>query len=212
MFTCLLAGEMLQKENFSANALAASAFMLLCYDPLLIKDIGFQLSYAAVASIMLYYKSIGGIYDTEHPVLSFAWTSVATSVAAQILTTPLVLFHFHQFPLLFILSNLVAVPLSGIILILLILLCLVSPFDMVATPVGQLIEILSRVMNWQIDRLSATRFASIQEINMDIYDIAVSYCCIFLVTVYWKEKSPRILIVLLAVILLWVIKIRLVCG
>ncbi len=111
MFTCLLAGEALHKENHTANALAASAFLLLCFDPMLLWDIGFQLSYAAVGSLLIYNRWISRLYSSGNTFLSFAWNSVSTSISAQILTTPLILYHFHQFPVLFVLSNLIAVPL-----------------------------------------------------------------------------------------------------
>jgi competence protein ComEC len=212
MFTCLLAGEVLQKENYIENALASSAFILLCYDPIVLQDIGFQLSYAAVGSLIAFNKSINSIYSPDNMIISFAWNSVSTSIAAQVLTTPLVLFHFHQFPLLFILSNLVAVPLSGIILVLLILLCLLSPLAFIAGPIARMAEYLTFIMNIQIDRLNSISFALVRDLKADLTDTVVFYFCIILFSTWLKRKKPGILLGLLCMILLWITKNRLDCG
>ena len=212
MFTCLLAGEALQKENYTGNTLASSAFMLLCVDPKLLWDIGFQLSYSAVASLLIYNRWISGLYMSDNPVTQFAWNSAATSVAAQILTTPLVLFHFHQFPLIFILSNLVAVPVSGIILFMLILVCCFSFIPLIATPLGQLSGLLCQLMNYQVERLSHISFAVISDIKMDIYGSLIFYALIFSITHWLNAKTFSALTIILIILLVWGIWVAMRCG
>jgi len=203
MFTCLLAGESLQKENYTANAFAASALILLCFDPKLIMDIGFQLSYAAVGSLMIYNRYINRIYSPRNLPVLFAWNSISTSISAQVLTTPLILFHFHQFPVLFILANLIAVPLSGIILILLILLCLLSPFPLVAGPVAWITNWLCFEMNTQISRLNKISFAVIADIRASLADSIFLYTCIVLASLWLAFKKPAAALALLFIILIW---------
>ena len=212
MFTCLLAGEALQKENYTGNTLASSAFLLLCIDPMLLWDIGFQLSYSAVASLLIYNSSISGLYVSDNPITQFAWNSVATSIAAQILTTPLVLFHFHQFPLVFILSNLVAVPVSGIILFMLILVCCFSFLPFIAAPLGQLSEWLCQLMNYQVSRLSHISFAVIDDIKMGIYGSLLIYALIFSITYWLNAKTFSSLVTILLILLAWGIWVTLCCG
>jgi competence protein ComEC len=212
MFTCLLAGEALQKENYTGNSLASSAFLLLCIDPMLLWDIGFQLSYSAVASLLIYNRPISGLYVSENAVIHFTWNSVATSIAAQILTTPLVLFHFHQFPLVFILSNLVAVPVSGIILFMLILVCCFSFLPFIAAPLGQLSEWLCQMMNYQVSRLSHISFAVISDIKIDIYGCLLFYALIFSITLWLFTKTFSALLIILAIFLAWGIWVALACG
>jgi competence protein ComEC len=203
MFTCLLAGETLQKENYTANALAASAFILLCFDPKLIMDIGFQLSYAAVGSLMIYNRYISRIYSPRNLSISFAWNSISTSISAQVLTTPLILFHFHQFPVLFILANLIAVPLSGIILILLIFLCLLSSFPLVASPLAWITNWLCFEMNTQISRLNRVSFAVITDIKTGLADSILLYACIVFASFWLSLKKPAAALALLFVMLIW---------
>ena len=212
MFTCLLGGEALQKENYTANALAASALILLCIDPMLLWDIGFQLSYAAVGSLLVYNRWLGRLYISSNSIVAFAWNSVSTSISAQVLTTPLILYHFHQFPVLFILANLVAVPLSGIILIMLIVLCMISPFPVIATPLALLTSWLSRVMNLQIARLNTISFSVVNNIEAGLTGTILFYASIVLLTCWLTSKKPFAALALLFVILVWIAMARSVCG
>jgi competence protein ComEC len=212
MFTCLLAGEAMRKENHTANALAASAFILLCFDPMLLWDIGFQLSYAAVGSLLIYNRLISRLYSSGNIILSFAWNSVSTSISAQILTTPLILYHFHQFPVLFILSNLIAVPLSGIILMLLILLCIISPLRAIAIPLAHLTSWLSLVMNVQIQRLNRISFGVVSNIDAGSLDTILFYVLIAFMSIWLVSKKSFMLFAILFLILLWIILAKSGCG
>ncbi len=58
MFSFIAGGEVLGRKGNIFNSLAASAFVLLCYNPFFLWDVGFQLSYAAVLSIVLFMKPI----------------------------------------------------------------------------------------------------------------------------------------------------------
>lgn len=126
MFTFILVGKMNDRNSESINSLATSAVFLLLINSNLIFDIGFQLSYLAVAGIIVFYSSIYKLYYTKNKVLNFFWKMVAVSIAAQLTTTPLALYYFHQFPNLFILANLVAIPLSNMVMLAALVLLLFS--------------------------------------------------------------------------------------
>lgn len=118
--TCLsflLAGKALRRKPEMLNVISASLFFLLIIDPLIITDVGFQLSYLAVTGIVILYKPIYDLYVTHSWLPDKIWALVAVSIAAQLATCPLSLYYFHRFPNYFILANLLIVPLSnGIIL------------------------------------------------------------------------------------------------
>jgi competence protein ComEC len=205
MFSSLLLGDSLGSENNTGNALASSAFLLLCFDPFLINDIGFQLSYAAVASLLLYNRSVVSIYHPENSLLANTWASIATSISAQILTTPLILLHFHQFPMLFILSNLVAVPVSGLILVLLILLCLLQAVPLLSIAIIQIASFLIWFMNHQVTRISSLPFSAWKNVAFTTQDLVFMYLSILFLTLYVKWRSPKGLIFFLLTILTWLV-------
>src|SRR5690606_4756086 len=92
------------------NAIAASAFFLLCYDPFLIMSVGFQLSYIAVLGIIFLFPKFYHILSIENKLLDAIWQTSCVSLAAQLAVLPLSIYYFHQFPVYFLLANLLVIP------------------------------------------------------------------------------------------------------
>ncbi|MEZ4884419.1 MAG: ComEC/Rec2 family competence protein [Chitinophagales bacterium] len=142
MFTIFAIGELWNRKSFSFNALAASALLLLCYNPYMIKMVGFQLSYAAVAAIMWLQGPIYRIFQVKNYLLDYIWKISAVSIAAQLGTAPLSVYYFHQFPTYFWLSNLVVIPAAGIILMVGVGLLVLSSIPYVGSFLGNILGIV----------------------------------------------------------------------
>jgi len=147
MFTCIIIGNTISRKSSIYNSLAFSAFILLCYNPYWLWDAGFQLSYTAVLSIVIFMKPVYSIFFIRNKYVDMVWKLNAVTIAAQILTGPVSVFHFHQFPNYFILTNMIAVPLSSAIVLGEILLCAVSFLPIAANGIGSLLQLMIRVMN-----------------------------------------------------------------
>lgn len=104
MVTAVLTARMLGRESQGLNSLCLAALLILLVEPRQLFDIGFQLSFAAVAGILLFMPLIGPRH-VRNPWLRIPWNWVAVSIAATLTTAPLVAWHFHQFPLYFLLAN-----------------------------------------------------------------------------------------------------------
>jgi competence protein ComEC len=140
MFSFIAIGESMGKQSSIYNNLSLSAFIIVLFAPFSLWDVGFQLSYAAVLSIVLFSKPIESWLFFQNKLLKTIWSITAVTIAAQILTLPLVLYHFHQFPNLFLFTNLVAVPLSTFILYAELLLLVFAWCTPVASFIGSLID------------------------------------------------------------------------
>ena len=127
MFTFIVIGTGMSRHPNIYNSLAASAFVLLCINPSLVYDVGFQLSYVAVFSIVFFHPSIYGIFYFKYWIPDQIWTLLSVSMAAQIGTLPLLLHYFHQFPTWFLLANLMVIPLVTLILYLTFIVFAVAP-------------------------------------------------------------------------------------
>jgi competence protein ComEC len=136
MFTLVILGQAWGRQSSLFNTLSAAACGLLLYNPYLLCDVGFQLSFLAVVSIVYLQPRIVRWFDVRNYVLDYqrswhspvwqrfwrgsawladaAWQLSALSIAAQVATFPLGLYYFHQFPFNFLLSNLIAVPISSV--------------------------------------------------------------------------------------------------
>jgi competence protein ComEC len=155
MFSMIVLAGCSGRKTSVFNSLAASATILLVINPYWLWDPGFQLSYAAVTSIMLFMKPVYNLLYFPNKFIDLIWKMNAVTIAAQILTLPLTVYYFHQFPLLFLVSNLIAVPLSSFILLGEILLVLLSAVPAAAVITGQLLSFCIRLMNQFMEYIEA---------------------------------------------------------
>ena len=134
MFSLLLVGSMLNRQPNSFNNLCTSMLLLLMVNPMLLFDVGFQLSYAAVAGIIAWNRPLQWLLPRlvePRPrwylwLPQKAWQLICLSTSAQITALPLVLYHFHQFPLYFLIANVTVVPFAGVLLATVLLMLLVG--------------------------------------------------------------------------------------
>ena len=116
MFSFLILGRSLRREVNIYNILAISAFVLLCYNPFLLMDVGFQLSYMALVGIVYFQPKIYRMWLIDNKLGDYLWSLTATGIAATLATLPISLYFFHQFPTYFWLSGFVVVPAAVVIL------------------------------------------------------------------------------------------------
>lgn len=108
----------LQNRNRSSlNALAFTAIIMLVADPMILFNISFQLSFVAVAFILLYQGRIYSLIPSStHPIVKWCWRFLSVSLAAQLGVAPLTAYYFHQIPSYFLLSSLVVMVFTPLII------------------------------------------------------------------------------------------------
>lgn len=117
MFSIIEAGRsLLSRKSNLINSLFASAFFQLLISPLSLIDTGFQLSYLAVLGIAVVYPWLAGLWMPPTKFLSLVYQSGLLSLSATIATLPVSLFYFKSFPVWFIPANILAVPLSTLLM------------------------------------------------------------------------------------------------
>ena len=147
MFSFMAIAKPFSRSTNIYNTLAASAFLLLIYNPYLIMSVGFQLSYLAVIGIVYLQRPIYNLWEPRHKFLDWCWSITCVSIAAQIATFALGLLYFHQFPVYFLFSNLFVIPGSFVVLVLGILLLAVSALQPLAVAIGWLLEGSIKILN-----------------------------------------------------------------
>jgi competence protein ComEC len=203
MFTFILAGKALNKNGNIYNTLAASAFMLLIFNPFFLWDVGFQLSYAAVFSIVLFYKRVNALLYFKNKSLRWVWQLCAVSLSAQIFTFPLLVYHFHQLPLLFLPGNLLAVPLSGIILFAELILFCFSWWHSAALFIGCITGYIIELMNNFIEHLNKFSFSIWDGLHISIIQLMLLLIAICFLSLWLFHKNARIFIKTLIVFVLF---------
>ena len=146
------------RKNSLRSMILTAMFIQLIIEPAAIKDVGFQLSYAAVAGIAWIYPHLksfwpGNPSDDKGMVkgLRWIWNSAALSIACQVTTGPLAYIYFQSFPMQFILTNLIAIPLTGLIIPSALL-------TLVASNLGCCPDILVRITEMLVTALSESLY------------------------------------------------------
>ena len=104
-----------ERRSSLPNTYSAALTIQLALDPQVILNVGFQLSYLAMAGIVFLLPSMQKWYPQSGPRRSLTkrvWDTLALSLSCQIFTAPAVWYYFHSFPAYFLLTNLLAMPLT----------------------------------------------------------------------------------------------------
>lgn len=181
MFSFVAFGGFFAREVSIYNTLSASAIFLLLINPQLLFNLGFQLSYSAVFFIVWMQKYLDCLWTPRFWVSKQIWSICSVSISAQIGTSLLSIYYFHQFPTYFLLSNILVIPLITVImytgLSVLILDIIGLPFFYPIKVYAGLIE----SMNFSIRYLEKIPGSRISALHLSKFDLLIAYLFLFLI-------------------------------
>lgn len=193
-FTFIPLGILINRKTNQYNTLAASAFCLLVVNPYYLWDVGFQLSYTAVLSILLFVKPLHNLLYVKNKIMNNIWLSVCVTLAAQILTLPVILYNFHQFPALFLLTNLLVLFLSEIILFALLFLVIIGLLTPIADITGKVIQAMIWLMNSIIEYTENIPLSVWKNIKTDVAQAWLLYLFIILLVLWLLYRLPKLFV------------------
>lgn len=197
MFSFFAIANSLRRETNSINTLFLSFLVLLLINPLWLFQVGFQMSYMAVAAILFIQPKLYSFYRPRFYLDKLFWGIFTVSIAAQLGVLPLSLYYFHQFPGLFFITNLVVLPFLGLILSAGLLVMILASFNIlpetIVTAYNFSIENLNNFIIWVATK---DRFI-IEDISFSEANVLVCYLLIFSLFSLWKSFSyPKTVMVL----------------
>ncbi len=205
-FSLVLIADMTPWRSQPVNSLAAAAFLLLLWDPLMLWQLSFQLSFLAVLGISLFYKPIMWAWAAPNIILHYFWSLFAVSIAAQAFTTPLALYWFKAFPVWFLPANLIIVGLvslgvyGGVLLLLLHAVPVVGP--LITGAMKGLLLLLGLVSDF-----FAYLPGAYPSIRIDAFQCVLLYALVILTAAWlferWKWTLRALLGVLLVLLISW---------
>lgn len=191
MCILILIGKNFFKQTNTMNILWAAAMLLLLANPGVLFDIGFQLSFMAVMGILILYPYVSQWYISENKILRTIWQWTAVSIAAQITTLPIIMYYFHNVTFISLIGNLIAVPLSTIILYGTIILLCVHRFVLIKSVVVYLLKKSVLMMNIGLNMLIIPSITYIDDVTLSRFQYASIYCMIFCLILYFFYKNKN---------------------
>jgi competence protein ComEC len=193
MFSFIIIGQSFKRPANLYNTLSASALLQLLFDPYIIMEVGFQLSYLAVIGIVALQPQIYKQMYTSNWVLDKIWALSSVSLAAQIITFPLGLLYFHQFPNYFLLSNLIVIPISTLIIYVSIGFLLCSAIPIVSIWMAALLKLFLSLLNNSVLWIEKFPFALIEGISISVFQTWIIYLAIICLVFYFNFRNKIIL-------------------
>ncbi len=206
MFSILLIGQVKNKGSYNVyHSLAIAASIILVLSPEAFTNIGFWLSFLAVLSIVYFFPIFNAMLNFKKPWNRALWSLIALSLSAQIGTAPLVIYTFHYFPIWFLLSNLLIVPIVPFILLGGLIIILSPTGSIISVLVSGSIEELTvymiNIAKW-INNLYLAKYAGLQ---LQFIELMMIYIALILFVI--RNESKRIFfgITSIAVVLIFLI-------
>ncbi len=189
MFTFISGSVILNRNYLPVNGLLFSALIILIITPFSLYDIGFQLSYAAMIGIYAFYPFLKTQLFFKNKWIRGAWEGVALGIAAQLMTTPIALYYFHQFPNYFVLTNIALGAYSIVILSLGLSLFVVGGWKVLGKAVGFILFWVLFSMLWIIQFIDALPHSVSEGFVIAGWMIILLYGLI--VTFYWSLTQQK---------------------
>lgn len=189
MFSFISVGQYLNRDTNIYNSLFVSMLILLIADPDFLFDAGFQLSYLAVFAIVWFQPLYNKLKVSKYRAVNYFSDTVLVSLAAQIGVLPLSLYYFNRFPLLFLIANIIVIPLSSIVLLSgLLVLALNFIWTDAALLFGKALGLLVQIMNSYISWVASFESFVIKDIPFTLL-LTISLYIVIILSAHWLYKK-----------------------
>jgi competence protein ComEC len=193
MFSFVIISRAFGEKISVYNTLGASALLLLTWNPYMVFDVGFQLSYLGVLGIVYFFPLIYRQFYFTNKTKDRIWQWLSVGFAAQLVTAPLSLYYFHQFPTYFWLSGILVVPLSAVVLGIGMALFSLSALglNLLVTWLGKLLWVCIYGMNVALGWMKHLPFSLVQGVWVDELIVVALYLGIACFIVLYLTRQMR---------------------
>jgi competence protein ComEC len=175
MFSLLAFGKCLHRKSQTINTVLFSAFVLLLWNPGFLFDLGFQLSYLAVLSIVVVHPRLTAMWTPAFRPIRYVWEMLCLSLVAQLGTAPLTVHAFHTFPNYFLVNNLLAVPFSSLLIYLAVSFLMLGNIPYIGDFMGKLLDTALHTFLTMVETMGNLPYALTENLYPGVPEIVVIY-------------------------------------
>lgn len=205
LFSFIIIGKEIAFGRATFHYTVLSFFILLLIYPPFLKSIGFQLSYLAVMGILIIYPLFNTLWTPKHIILKRIWEWTAVCLSAQLAVSPLSLYYFHQFPGLFLLSNLMIIPFFGFYLMFCALVLIVLSIGKLPIILRILFDETTLLLNRSVQWIAEQEAFHFTSVYFSLSTTLLLYCLLLFIILWIYKRKLKILwaVALLVVSLLF---------
>jgi competence protein ComEC len=199
LVSMIVIGKTYNRYINTLNILACAPLILLVFDPYLITEVGFQLAFLAVGGLIILRPIVYDWFKFKNKITDKLWAFCSVSIAAQIITFPLSAFYFHQFPVYFLVSNILVIIPATIIMYTGFLYLLLSQIAFVSHYLGWILEKTILLMNKGLTVMEQFPLATINKIWLNTYEDLLLYAIILSLFYFLYDRK------------IWLLRLTLYC-
>lgn len=195
-----------QRDGSGLNSLCLAAILILTFSPMSLFSVGFQLSFAAVAAILLFSGKINAISRRRTIIYSIV-TWIAATLIANVGCAVISAHYFHTLPLLSIISNIIVLPILPLFVAISLFAILTLSLGVQFAEVNLLLEWLTSFINGTADAAAQLPFAYIDNLHVSQPVVALYYLAFALAVafIYRRRFATGIgFLATCAAIILWI--------
>ncbi len=195
MFSFFATAGIFKRETNSINTLFLSFLTLLVINPLWLFQVGFQLSYLAVFFIVWLQPIFYRVGYSKYRFVRKIWMILSVTICAQIGVLPLTLYYFHQFPGLFLLTNIVILPFLTILMGGGILIVVLASLEILPNWLAESYNFLIEGLNGFIHWVAVQDEFLFKDIHFSALKVLAAYLLIIALALFLKKMNYRRLVV-----------------
>lgn len=193
MFSLFQIGTLLNRDKNGMNIIGVSAILLLSLNPSWVYDVGFQLSYLAMFGILGLYPFLERLWKPNNKLVKILWQLSVVSICAQLLTFPLSIYYFQQFPNFFLLSNPVVTLFSSGILYSGIAFLALAKIPFFGSFLSKILDFFISWLNKFVLFMEELPHAVSTGFSWDVMDLCLWYAFILFILFFLIQKHPMFL-------------------
>ena len=194
----VLISSVVNRRSSSLNSLSGSALIMTIFNPETLFDPGFQLSFAAVLSIIFINPAIESKYKAKNKIMRYIWQNISVSTSCQLGVSLISIPMFGYLPIYFLLANTLLIPLSVVIIYIASAVVVLTSFNLEFGFIFSILKVLSKLMNFLAIRIGELPMSVI---SVNLSRLSLSILFILLIITFWdfgfSRKTERIILLLL---------------
>jgi competence protein ComEC len=190
MFSLFTLADISNRPTNSINTLFLSYLLLLLIEPNWLFQVGFQLSYLAVASILWLQPKLSQLWRPRGWLLKKIWGLITVTIAAQIGVGPLSIYYFNQFPGMFLITNMVVLPFLALLLTYGLIVIVLASFDLLPDIFAKGYHLLIEWLNYFMKWTAAQSTFLFKNLSLSSWSVVFIYVLIisFLLALYQRKR------------------------
>ncbi len=188
MFSLFEISSKAHRNQHPLDILVLFVFVMALIEPMALSNVGFQLSVTAVASILIGYPLWENLWIPKNRFLKYVWQITGVSISAQLGLLPLLIYYFHQFPLLFLLGNIPVMCLIPILFLFSLGVLMISYFKSFMVLFSSVYSFLIQHLLEYIEWVASFESLILRNLRLNLVEVLFIYKMLIIILINYNYK------------------------